>query len=84
MVKFHHIRNKENMGKGGMTVAYEQQTDGTIAYALAQCHPNDNYNKSLGRAKSAGRLMSEKYRHVFKGTTSDLFLSIQAGFTLLK
>lgn len=74
--KFMHFRNIEETGngsivdsRGGATVAYVQGEDG-ISFAVAYCHPNDNYNKRLGRAKAAGRLLSERYSRQFKG---DLF-----------
>lgn len=30
-----------------------------VVYAVSWCHPNDNYNKQLGRAKSSGWLKSD-------------------------
>lgn len=52
--------------RGGATVCFipasaeEQQP---IVYAVANCHPNDNYNKRLGRVKSQGRLKSDHVDH---------------------
>lgn len=45
---------------GGATVAYIEGEEG-ISHAFAYCHDADRYNKELGRIKSAGRLLSEKY-----------------------
>jgi len=63
MPKFMHIRHMQEgvvSGKGGCTVAYSEITKGNFVYAIAHCHPHDNYNKALGRAKAAGRLKSKK------------------------
>jgi len=54
-------------GKGGATIAYEVQKDGSVIYAVARCHTNDNFNKAQGRVKSAGRLCSPRYRTLFNG-----------------
>lgn len=43
---------------GGRTIAYVVMEDGTIRWASAQCTSEDRYNKSYGRAKAAGRLLS--------------------------
>lgn len=69
-IKFIHIRPadvKENP-KGGVTVAFIDRTPERDAHTahrydvtFAWCHPNDNYNKRLGRAKAAGRLKSDNW-----------------------
>lgn len=66
--KFIHIRSYNVDGsvcpRGGITIAYI--IDGNSIYAAeALCHPNDNFNKHIGRAKAAGRLKSDKYRFVY-------------------
>lgn len=67
-VYFMHLRRYDSAGhvsgKGGTTIAYRQAANGTIEYAAAYCHPRDNYNKHEGRAKSAGRLNSDRHRSV--------------------
>jgi len=72
MIRFAHRRIITPEGtissKGGMTIAYEQQGN-TINYAVARCHGNDNFVKSQGRVKAAGRLLSDKHR---QQTTLDL------------
>lgn len=68
-VRFHHVRNVSEqgiiLGKGGITVAYMMDQPGTVVYAVARCHPRDNYNKRQGRAKASGRLMSQRYVNVY-------------------
>ena len=63
-VKFLHYRFVDERGnvaaRGGTTVAYVAGEEG-VSYAFANCGPNDNYNRAYGRAKDAGRLLSERY-----------------------
>lgn len=71
-VKFLHYRAYEEIptgdgdareqiaSHGGSTVAYVEGEEG-ISFAFAHCHELDRYNKELGRIKSAGRLLSDKY-----------------------
>lgn len=61
---FIHIRphDVDTNPKGGVTVAIEGDEDKGYAFAVAQCHSKDNYNKRVGRAKAAGRLLSQDYR----------------------
>lgn len=58
-VKFLHFRRKEN-GKvashGGITIAFQETTDGQVRYATAQCSHLDNFCKARGRDLSRGRL----------------------------
>lgn len=60
-VEFLHLRDKTQC-KGGITVAfeYDPETKSVTRYALSRCSDNDNYNKSIGRAISGGRLKSDK------------------------
>ena len=62
MCKFLHIRkyndNLQIQGRGGVTVAYDDLTNGCWMIAIARCHEKDNFNKRLGRVKAEGRLMS--------------------------
>lgn len=48
--------------RGGMTVAFKQEEDGSWSYAAASCSDRDNFSKARGRTISAGRLNSEYYR----------------------
>lgn len=68
MIKIAHIRlrkidNTIN-SNGGVTVAYERLSDGIYKYALAFCHPHDNFSKKLGRMKAIGRLNSKRFLHM--------------------
>lgn len=64
-MKFAHIRppkvNGVTPSKGGITIAFNYEGNSCYSYACAYCHPNDNYNKRLGRAKAGGRLNSQKH-----------------------
>lgn len=65
-IKFIHCRsvNKDGTIKptGGLTIAYNLNNEfKVVGYAAAKCHEKDLYNKQIGRMKSAGRLLSEKY-----------------------
>lgn len=70
-VKFFHVRftndNGEINPRGGMTYAYRELESGGVEYALAQCNHRDNFRKSYGRDKAAGRLNSLRHRGVFAG-----------------
>lgn len=67
---FMHIRNLDQDGNisnyGGTTVAY-REVPGGVEFAESWCSVRDNFNKALGRAKSAGRLNSDHYRRFFGG-----------------
>ena len=67
MVKFLHLRHKDENGRpktrGGMTIAYVDEGQGVIHFAAAFCSKNDNYCRSVGRTKAAGRLNSDQYRY---------------------
>lgn len=85
MPKFAHIRFKNPDGtvtcKGGITIAFDVVDSITdphqYKYAMAFCHEQDNYNKKIGRAKAAGRLISARYRQsTFADSTSDLISQI--------
>lgn len=74
-VQFIHYRavkdvvdhGKESMqidSRSGATIAFampDKDKKVPIFYAVAWCHPNDNFSKHLGRVKSRGRLRSEKF-----------------------
>ena len=79
--KFHHKRiitnTGEVSGKGGITIAYEEQDNGYTKYAVAKCHEHDNFKKEQGRVKSAGRLQSAKHMIMFKGTPNELIQYIE-------
>ncbi|WEU67356.1 hypothetical protein [Xanthomonas phage JGB6] len=60
-VKFLHLRlfhEGQVLSRGGRTIAYVENTDGTLTFATAACHPRDNYSKRLGRIKAQGLLKS--------------------------
>lgn len=71
-ISFLHLRDLTTYGdisgRGGATVAYRQRDDGTIEYAVSWCSPHDNFNKSYGRAKAAGRLNSDRFCEIAKET----------------
>ena len=51
------------LSRTGATVAYQQEADDKpIQYAVAYCHPFDNFSKKMGRIKSGNRLKSPNYR----------------------
>lgn len=56
-------------GKGGLTIAYVEDAEkGTIEFASAICHENDNFNRKLGRDIAEGRLKSGRLvNEVFEG-----------------
>ena len=65
-VKFIHCRNKNQDGsispQGGLTIAYTlNEKFKVVGWAAARCNDKDIYNKHIGRAKSAGRLLSDKW-----------------------
>lgn len=75
MPKFAHLRRHRNDDnsiecRGGITLAYEAAEQGGYKYALAICHEHDNYNKKVGRAKSAGRLNSTSHVQWCAATTA--------------
>lgn len=66
MIKIAHIRLKKPdetiNSNGGVTVAFEKiHESGIYKYAMAFCHPHDNFNKKLGRAKAIGRMKSKHF-----------------------
>lgn len=79
MIKHRHYRVvKDNVinSRGGATLAYTDNGDGTFVGALAYCNPKDNYNRAYGRAKSAGRL-KQNSAHNFTLTDDDKFFQIE-------
>lgn len=68
--KFAHVR-----GKRPHTVAYRVTPNGDIEYAVAYCHPKDQYCKATGRVKAEGRLNSSRYRKVWQGMLIKDFLT---------
>lgn len=69
-IMFKHARGKNPDGTisnmGGMTLAYTFLQGGYVKFAFAVCHPNDNFEKRIGRVKAAGRLRSPKQSLVGK------------------
>jgi hypothetical protein len=79
-IRFLHYRNIDSQGnvdsRSGATVAYIPPTEGKpIVWAGSFCHPNDNYNKHMGRIKAAGRLKSSAYLEVTDHTDNKEFLA---------
>ena len=87
-VKFLHYRayeeqlNKDGTdynqviaSNGGATVAYVEGEEG-VTFAFAFCHDLDRYNKELGRIKSAGRLLSDKYASSEKLTRDEFIRKV--------
>lgn len=77
MIKFHHKRGIDpETGtiscKGGATFAYEKIDLDTYWFTVARCHEKDNFNKSQGRVKAAGRMQSPKHVQTFKGSRDQL------------
>ena len=74
-----HVGNDEYeyvvASNGGTTVAYIEGEEG-ISHAFAYCHDLDRYNKELGRIKSAGRLLSEKYCVTVKTSRDDFIKAV--------
>lgn len=65
-IKYVHCRNTNKDGSvmphGGLTIAYVMNDAfKVVGFASAKCNVKDNYNKHVGRMKSAGRLLSAKY-----------------------
>lgn len=62
-VIFHHRRDKTK-SRGGATVAMLTDEDkNVLSWAVALCHPKDNFCKHTGRMKAAGRLRSAWQNH---------------------
>lgn len=73
-VKFLHFRETQFRGlawdengprmvhtinpRGGVTIAYRKNEDGTISYAPAMCSKKDNFARADGRAISEMRLLN--------------------------
>lgn len=85
-IKFIHCRNINQDGtinpNGGLTIAYNINKDfKVVGWAGAKCHTKDNYNKQIGRRKSAGRLLSDKYYNPVNETNeSDFIQKTQEGY----
>lgn len=78
-IKFIHCRNVNDNGSvtphGGLTIAYVlDKKFQVIGWAAAKCHVKDLYNKHVGRAKAAGRLLSSKYYQIVKETDEKEFI----------
>lgn len=62
-IKYIHCRNVDGDGSvmphGGLTIAYTlNPAFKVVGWAAAKCNIKDTYNKHVGRAKSAGRMLS--------------------------
>lgn len=59
-VHFRHFQQNERPSpKGGVTVCYLPDSEGTVL-AASVCSPKDNFNKSIGRKISMGRAQKGK------------------------
>lgn len=75
-LRYLHLRPVDEEGKvyarGGATLAYaeDRDQDGGIVtrYAVAYCHPYDNYNKATGRFKASKQME----RMTFVGATNEV------------
>lgn len=77
MIKFFHVRNKEQIGKGGITYALELDDKYTVLrMAKAVCNPKDNFNKRVGRVMAQGRLNSPRYVQEVRLPYQDVLASI--------
>lgn len=60
-VRWIHLRYRSTSGeayaRGGATIAYLHEGAMTCA-TIAKCHRNDNFNRRVGRAISANRLLN--------------------------
>ena len=66
------LEQQEISGKGGVTIAYVPNEDtNEVLYAIARCHPRDNFNKQQGRIKAEGKMKSLKHLIFFKGNEKD-------------
>ena len=79
-VKFLHFRYPSSKGgfesRGGRTFAYLETAPGEFRVGVSKCHPNDNFRKSLARARAAGRLLSVKEGRTIKGSYDDLLATV--------
>ena len=84
-VMFKHARGKNPDGTisnmGGMTFAYTFLQGGYVKFAVAVCHPNDNFEKRIGRVKSAGRLRSAYHSLTVKFESRDDLNKFLKSFT---
>lgn len=59
-LNFIHLREKGADGRalthGGVTIAYAEITDETLAISIAMCNEKDNFCRRIGRSISSGRL----------------------------
>jgi len=53
------LRISTNNPTGGLTVAYLFRPNGVIEYGIARCHPDEHYDKAVGRHIALTRLVNE-------------------------
>lgn len=74
-MKIMHIREVEQQlvtarnprgisNRGGATICYENQDGLGLKVSLARCHPTDNFNKRLGRAKAMGKFQGGRTHEI--------------------
>lgn len=62
---------EEAVSKGGRTIAFVDNGDGTLTYAVARCHKHDTYVKKIGNHVAASRLMDPKHSRTIKATINE-------------
>ena len=98
-VKFLHFREVQTHGivfdedgprrltsinpRGGVTIAYRKNEDGTITYAPAMCSQKDNFERAAGRAISEMRLLNgSEYNHTTPFPVEERAFAEQLNFEL--
>ncbi len=64
-LRYLHMREYDGfdiLGRGGKTICYKEEDDGTIIYTIAYCSSRDNFCRRIGRAISRGRFQSSLHR----------------------
>lgn len=56
---------------GGITVAFQDNLDGTLTYSFARCSKRDQYNKKVGNEIARNRLANPTTSYVFEGTINE-------------
>lgn len=69
--------------RGGITVAFRENADGTISHAEAICSDKDNFVKAAGRALAAGRLDSDhKYSYRTPGPMTEKEFAVLTAYVM--
>lgn len=65
--------------KGGRTIAFVDNGDGTLTYAIAKCHKNDSYTKKVGNAVARARLDSPETSFRVVSSINDFRIAVDNG-----